>query len=96
MLPSVVEDSAQTIIGVVGTVRVAIPLAGLIDLVALKTKTEKDLKKVEVEIQSLSGRLSNAKFVDKAPADVVQTAKDALVEAQKQAEILQTRLDRLG
>ncbi|MCY7321768.1 MAG: class I tRNA ligase family protein, partial [Phormidesmis sp. CAN_BIN36] len=96
VLPSVVEDSAQTIVGVVGTVRVAIPLAGLIDLVALRAKTEKDLKKVEVEIQSLSGRLSNAKFVDKAPADVVQTAKDALAEAQKQAEILQTRLDRLG
>ena len=94
-LPTVVEDSAQTVVGVVGTVRVAIPLAGLIDLVALRAKTEKDLKKVEVEIQSLSGRLSNAKFVDKAPADVVQTAKDALTEAQKQAEILQTRLDRL-
>ncbi|PSB19094.1 valine--tRNA ligase [Phormidesmis priestleyi ULC007] len=94
--PSVIEDSAQTIVGVVGTVRVAIPLAGLIDLVALKAKTEKDLKKVEAEIQSLSGRLSNAKFVDKAPADVVQTARDALAEAEKQAEILQTRLDRLG
>ena len=96
VLPSVAEDSAQTIVGVVGTVRVAIPLAGLIDLVALKAKTEKDLKKVEAEIQSLSGRLSNTKFVDKAPIDVVQTAKDALIEAQKQAEILQTRLDRLG
>ncbi|MCY7276502.1 MAG: valine--tRNA ligase, partial [Phormidesmis sp. CAN_BIN44] len=89
------EDSAQTIVGVVGTVRVAIPLAGLIDLVALKAKTEKDLKKVEAEIQALSGRLSNSKFVDKAPPDVVQTARDALSEFETQAEILQTRLDRL-
>jgi len=89
------EDSAQTIVGVVGTVRVAIPLAGLIDLVALKAKTEKDLKKVEAEIQALSGRLNNAKFVDKAPPDVVQTARDALSEFETQAEILQTRLDRL-
>jgi valyl-tRNA synthetase len=81
---------------VVGTVRVAIPLAGLIDLVALKAKTEKDLKKVEAEIQALSGRLGNSKFVDKAPPDVVQTARDALSEFETQAEILQTRLDRLN
>ena len=94
--PSAVEDSAQTIVGVVGTVRVAIPLAGLIDLVALKAKTERDLNKVVSEVQSLSGRLSNAKFVDKAPADVVQAAREALAEAEKQAEILQARLDRLG
>ncbi len=95
LMPSAIADSAHMIVGVVGTVRVAIPLAGLIDLVALRAKTEKDLKKVEAEIQVLSGRLGTPKFVDKAPADVVQAARDALAEAQTQAEILQTRLDRL-
>jgi valyl-tRNA synthetase len=35
------------------------------------------------------------KFVDKAPADVVQGAKDALAEAEKQAEILRSRLQAL-
>jgi valyl-tRNA synthetase len=87
-------DSEQTIVGVVGTVQVSIPLAGLVDLVAMRAKTEKDLNKVEAEIQSLSTRLSNPKFVDKAPAEVVKVARDALAEAKKQAEILQTKLDR--
>jgi valyl-tRNA synthetase len=50
------------------------------------------LGKVEVEIKSLSGRLSNAGFVDKAPADVVQGARDALTEAEAQAAILKSRL----
>ncbi len=103
LLPQVIEiapslvggDSEQTIVGVVGTVRVSIPLAGLVDRVAMRAKTEKDLNKVEVEIQALSARLSNPKFVDKAPAEVVQTARDALAEAQKQSEILRAKLDRL-
>ncbi|MBD0337240.1 MAG: class I tRNA ligase family protein, partial [Cyanobacteria bacterium Co-bin13] len=82
----------QLFAGVVGTVQVLIPLTGYVDVEALRAKLEKDLGKVEVEIKALSGRLSNAGFVDKAPAEVVQGARDALAEAQKQAEILQERL----
>lgn len=82
----------QMFAGVVGTVQVLIPLAGLVDIAALTAKLEKDLKKIEAEIQSLSGRLQNPKFVDKAPIEVVQGAKDALAEAEKQAELLKARL----
>ncbi|MGV0023554.1 valine--tRNA ligase [Phormidesmis priestleyi] len=91
---SLADGDEHTIVGVVGTVKVSIPLAGLVDLVAMRAKTEKDLHKVEAEIHSLSARLSNPKFVDKAPADVVQVARDALAEAEKQAEILRSKLDR--
>ncbi|PSB13290.1 hypothetical protein C7B76_20400, partial [filamentous cyanobacterium CCP2] len=79
----------------VGTVQVLIPLAGVVDIEALRAKLQKDLSKVEAEVQSLSQRLSNANFVDKAPADVVQGARDALAEAEKQAELLKERLVRL-
>jgi valyl-tRNA synthetase len=77
---------------VVGTVQVLIPLAGVIDIAVLKAKLEKSLSKAQAEAKSLSARLSNPTFVDKAPADVVQGAKDALAEAEKQIEILQARL----
>ncbi|MEM6840384.1 MAG: valine--tRNA ligase [Cyanobacteria bacterium P01_C01_bin.120] len=81
--------------GVIGTVQVLIPLTGLVDVDALKAKIEKDLAKVEGEIKSLSGRLSNPGFVNKAPADVVQGARDALAEAETQAQILRSRLEML-
>jgi len=77
---------------VVGTVQVLIPLAGVVDIAVLKAKLEKSLKKAQTEAKSLSTRLSNPTFVDKAPPDVVQGAKDALAEAEKQIEILQARL----
>ncbi|MBW4487967.1 MAG: valine--tRNA ligase [Trichocoleus desertorum ATA4-8-CV12] len=89
------ESAPEAIAGVVGTVQVLVLLAGVVDVAALKAKLEKDLKKVEAEIAALSGRLSNSKFVDKAPADVVQGARDALAEAEKQAEILKARLAQL-
>ncbi|MEM9215601.1 MAG: valine--tRNA ligase [Cyanobacteria bacterium P01_F01_bin.150] len=81
--------------GVTGTVQVLLPLEGLVDVDALRAKLTKDLGKVDGEIKSLQGRLNNPKFVDKAPEDVVQGARDALAEAEKQAEILKGRLDQL-
>ena len=81
--------------GVVGTVQVLIPLTGIVDVEALKAKLEKDLGKVEAEIKALSGRLDNPGFVEKAPADVVQGARDALTEAEIQAAMLMARLELL-
>ncbi|MEG4805299.1 valine--tRNA ligase [Microcoleus sp. ARI1-B5] len=81
-----------SIAGVVGTVQVLIPLAGVVDLVALRAKIEKKLGKVEAEIKHTAARLTNQKFVDKATPDVVQGARDALAESEKQAEILRDRL----
>jgi valyl-tRNA synthetase len=86
------QEPEQAIAGVVGTVQVVIPLKGVVDLDTLRAKLERSLSKAESEAQSLRGRLSNSNFVDKAPQDVVQGAKDALAEAEKQAEILRDRL----
>jgi valyl-tRNA synthetase len=82
----------KMVVGVTGTVKILIPLSGVVDMDALRVKVERDLKKVEAEIQALSSRLNNPSFVNKAPIDVVQTAQATLAEAQKQAEILQNRL----
>ncbi|MBE7383653.1 MAG: valine--tRNA ligase [Leptolyngbya sp. SIO1E4] len=87
--------SSKLFAGVVGTVQVLIPLTGLVDIEALKAKLVKDLNKVEGEIKSLSGRLNNPGFVEKAPMEVVEGARAALTEAQTQAEILNSRLTML-
>jgi valyl-tRNA synthetase len=89
------EPPQKLFAGVTGTVQVLIPLTGVVDVEALKAKVEKDLTKVEAEIASLSGRLSNPGFVDKAPAEVIQGARDSLAEAEAQAAILKSRLAML-
>jgi valyl-tRNA synthetase len=89
------QTDQQTFAGVVGTVQVLIPLDGLVDIAALKAKLEKDLARAQNEAQSVRGRLSNQKFVAQAPEEVVQGAKNALAEAEKQAELIQARLSML-
>ncbi len=94
--PELSGELKRTMAGVVGTIQVLMPLAGVVDVDALSAKLKKDLAKVEAEIKALSGRLANQNFVNKAPAEVVQGAKEALAEAEKQAEILRSRLNQIA
>ena len=95
IITSTLDEPGQVIAGVTGTVQVLIPLTGLVDVAALQAKLQKKIDKVEKDIKSLTGRLNNPGFVNKAPESVIQGAKNDLAEARKQAEILQERLNRL-
>ena len=95
IITSTLEDPGQVIAGVTGTVQVLIPLNGLVDVAALQAKLQKKLEKVKKDAKSLTGRLNNPGFVNKAPESVIEGAKKDLAEAEKQAEILQERLERL-
>ncbi|MGF1492392.1 MAG: valine--tRNA ligase [Microcoleaceae cyanobacterium] len=88
-------DEGQTIAGVIGTVQVLIPLAGVVDLETLVTRTEKKLAKVEKEVESYNRQLSNKNFVEKADPERVRLTRDNLAELEKQAEILRDRLQQL-
>ncbi|MCS6815179.1 MAG: valine--tRNA ligase, partial [Cyanobacteria bacterium] len=85
----------QTIVGVSSTVQIIVPLAGVVDVAALRAKLDKAIAKLDAEIQGLKTRLSNPNFIDRAAPDVVQAARDALAEAEKQRQILQQRCDQL-
>ncbi len=88
-------DQRKMFAGVTGTVQVLIPLTGVVDVDALRAKLEKDLSKAEGEMKSFGGRLNNQGFVSQAPAEVVQGARDALAEAEKQARLIRERLAML-
>ncbi len=64
-------DEPAAAAAVVGTLRVMIPLAGLIDLGAEKARLAKEISRIEVEIKKCEGKLGNANFVANAPAEVV-------------------------
>jgi valyl-tRNA synthetase len=89
-------NEGQSIAGVVGTVQVLMPLAGVVDLVAFQTKLQKKLAKVEKEIQGFQRNLNNSNFVNRAEPEVVENTRNSLAEAEKQAEILQERLSQFN
>ncbi|HKZ11904.1 MAG TPA: valine--tRNA ligase [Rhodanobacteraceae bacterium] len=81
---------------VVGTLRVLIPLAGLIDLDAERTRLNKEITRIQVEIKKCEGKLGNANFVDHAPATVVEQERNRLADWNKQLGALRGQAARLG
>lgn len=65
---------------------VYVDLEGLIDKSAEIERNEQQAKKLAGLIQGKKKKLSNANFVDRAPADVVQGERDSLARLQQQLE----------
>ena len=60
-----------------------IPLAGIVDLDAEKKRLEKQEAELAKYVGVVEKKLSNEKFVSKAPADVVAQERAKLAEAQE-------------
>ena len=73
-----------------------LPLAGAIDIDAEKARLNKTLEAAQKEAKSLSGRLGNPNFVEKAKPEAVEKARADLADKQAEAERLQAAIDRLG
>ena len=69
--------------GLVGKMEVLIPMAGLINKEAELTRLQKAIEKATKEVQRVSGKLSNEKFVANAPEQVIAKEK-AKQEQQEQ------------
>ncbi|MFS8893275.1 valine--tRNA ligase [Synechococcus sp. O70.1] len=93
---SLATEPRQVAAAVVGTVQVLVPLAGLVDVEALRAKLQKDLAKLEKEAQGIRTRLENPNFLSRANSDVVQASRKQLAELEAQMQLLQARLEKLG
>ena len=74
---------------------VFVDLAGLIDKAAEIERLDKELTKTDNLIQGKEKKLSNANFVDRAPADVVQNERDSLGQLQEQRATICQALETL-
>jgi valyl-tRNA synthetase len=81
---------------VAGGLALEVPMAGLIDADAERTRLKKDLERVRREIDTLDRKLSNASFVERAPKEVVEENRRRLADYQDQAAKLDGGLRRLG
>jgi valyl-tRNA synthetase len=81
---------------VIGAVEAYLPLAGLIDLEAERTRLLKELEAARADAARREARLANPGFVDKAPASVVQRERDGLAAVRETIARLQDRLAQQG
>ncbi|MEI7036081.1 valine--tRNA ligase [Fulvimonas yonginensis] len=92
--PGAEEPAAAA--AVVGSLRVLIPLAGLIDLGAEKARLAKEIARIEGEIRKCEGKLGNANFVANAPAEVVAQERQRIVDWGLQLDALREQARKLG
>jgi len=73
-----------------------LPLEGLIDVDAERARLTKEIEKIHVEVRKCEGKLGNASFVDRAPAEVVEQEKARLAEWKERLEQLASMISALG
>jgi valyl-tRNA synthetase len=73
----------------------AIPLKGVIDLAAEKTRLDKELARADGDIKRVDAKLGNAEFMARAPEDVVEEQREKRDEAVDRRTKIVEALERL-
>ncbi|KGM55147.1 valyl-tRNA synthetase [Lysobacter daejeonensis GH1-9] len=81
---------------VVGELKLLVPLEGLVDLGAERTRLDKELKRVEGEIAKCQNKLASETFVANAPAAVVEQERKRLLDWNVQRDALAAQRAKLG
>lgn len=89
------EKISQSAMGIVGNLELLIPIQGLIDSQAESQRLEKEIIKVNKEIERAQTKLANTDFVEKAPKDIILQERKRLVDFLATRDKLQEQLTQL-
>jgi valyl-tRNA synthetase len=90
---TVPRSSAQIVLG---ETTVALPLEGVIDFAAERTRLGNELDKIAKDVATIGGRLDNPGFVTKAPEDVLEETRERKRELESRRGKISEALRRLG
>lgn len=89
-------DPENAMTSVVDGVGIYLPLKGLIDIEKETARLNKELENLERELQRVRGKLSNAGFVQKAPAQVIEKEKEKQSGFEEKRAAIHERLTYLA
>nr|MBP6627222.1 valine--tRNA ligase [Arenimonas sp.] len=89
-------ESPASAAAVLGSLKLLIPLEGLIDLGAETARLDKEIKRIAAEIGKCEGKLASDTFVQNAPAAVVDQERARLADWTAQHAALQSQRAKLG
>ena len=83
------DAETASLMALFGELEVRVPMAGLVDVTAELTRLDKEIAKTEAEKARLNGKLTNAKFIERAPADIVAAERQKLTQVDASLKVLQ-------
>ena len=81
---------------VVQGVELFVPLHGIIDLEAERSRLKKEIDRLNGVMSGIQTKLGNERFLEKAPAQVVEKEREKLADITATVEKLERSLDVLG
>jgi len=95
-IEAVSEKGEGTQAFLVGTDEYAVPIGNLIDADAEREKAETEIKRLQGFMAGIEKKLQNERFVQNAPAQVVELERKKLADAQSKIAALEATLKSLG
>ena len=89
------SKAPESATALVGELQILIPLAGLIDKEAELARLEKEITKLDLNLDKGHAKLRNSNFVDKAPAAVVEKERQRVDEMDKARQQLQQQAEKI-
>jgi len=75
-----IEKPADAATYIFKDIEIFVSLEGLVDAAAELEKLQREKKKVEDKLRQVNGKLNNKKFLDNAPADIIEKEQDKKAE----------------
>jgi len=89
------ENTDKYATTLVHEMKVLIPLAGLIDKDAELARLEKEIGKLQINIDKGNAKLQNPGFVDKAPEAIVEKERQRVAELSKSKQQLEQQAEKI-
>ena len=89
------EAPGGTALALLGSLKIHVPLAGLVDLAAEVARLDRQLEKARADLERAKRKLDNPRFRDNAPAEVVARERERLESQDNVCRELAQQLERL-
>ncbi len=91
-----VQKPPKSAAAVVNDLEIYMPLEGLIDFEVERARLQKEIKRLEQQLESLNHKLHSTDFLKKAPDDVIDREKRKKADFESNLEKLKSNLESLG
>jgi valyl-tRNA synthetase len=88
-------DTSQCAVSLLADLKILVPLSGLIDVAAELSRLRKQLDAENKHVNTCKGKLANKRFVENAPAEVVEQERQRLLEHETNLVNLNEQLEKL-